>query len=525
MPPQPQRLTVKVERFGPSPSRVTRAAQRLARNAAVRERLNGAPNRLLALSLVEPDRKTRNPQEPTRVSATVYDYANERALVVEGPIEGDGPVTVAETARQPPVSQEELEAALDLVKGQDQLGPAVRGGSVQAYAPMPPLVTTELPEGNAERNITLGLLPHGNGKHEIVSVNLGRGEVTRFEGGAPLTALADRAICGVPVEAGQPTANRGAPGMALVTVSRGNTRLWRFVAVRPAASSGNDGSGIELRFVDYKGRRVLYRAHVPILNVRYAQNACGPYRDWQWQEGRIQATGRDVAPGFRLCPNPAKTIMQSGTDVGNFLGVGIYVRNQEVVLVSELEAGWYRYISEWRLDANGTIRPRFGFAAVSSSCVCKKHHHHTYWRFDFDIGAPNGNRVLEFNDPAIAPGGANWHPIRFEAKRFRDAARKRRWRVMNASGKAYAILPGRNDRTARGDGYAKGDFWVLRSRAGQIDDYPITGTEAQLDKLVNNESVLDQDIVVWYGAHFTHDVQSHTAVGHVVGPDLVPAVW
>jgi hypothetical protein len=390
---------------------------------------------------------------------------------------------------------------------------------------MPPLVPTELAEGNAERNITLGLLPQGDGAHEIVSVNLGRGEVTRFEGGAPLTALAEAAVCGVPVAADQATANRGAPGMARVTVSQGGTRLWRFVAVRPAASSGRDGSGIELRFVDYKGRRVLHRAHLPILNVRYAGNACGPYRDWQWQEGKIKSTGRDVVPGFRLSTSPAQTIMQSGTDVGNFLGVGIYVRNQEVVLVSELEAGWYRYVSEWRLDANGTIRPRFGFAAVSSSCVCKKHHHHAYWRLDFDIGAPGGNRVLEFNDPPIAPGGANWHPIRFEAKRFRDPAKKRRWRVVNASGKTYAILPGKNDRTARGDAYAKGDLWVLRSRPGQLDDYPITGTEAQLDKLVNNESVLGQDLVVWYAAHFTHDVQQHTAVGHVVGPDLVPVVW
>jgi Cu2+-containing amine oxidase len=311
-----------------------------------------------------------------------------------------------------------------------------------------------------------------------------------------------------------------------VTVSRGTTRLWRFIAVRPAASSGRDGSGIELRFLDYRGRRVLHRAHLPILNVRYTRDACGPYRDWQWQEGRIRSTGRDVAPGFRLSTTPAETIMQSGIDVGNFLGVGIYVHNQEVVLVSELEAGWYRYVSEWRLDANGTIRPRFGFAAVSSSCVCQKHHHHAYWRFDFDIGTSGRNRVLEFNDPAIAPGGAHWSPIRFETKRFRDAAHKRRWRVVNAAGKAYAILPGKNDRTARGDdGYAKGDLWVLRSRPGQLDDYPITGTEAQLDKLVNNESVLDQDVVVWYGAHFTHDLQHHTAVGHVVGPDLVPAVW
>jgi hypothetical protein len=34
---------------------------------------------------------------------------------------------------------------------------------------------------------------------------------------------------------------------------------------------------VELRYVDYKGKRVLYRAHVPILNVKYDGNACGPY--------------------------------------------------------------------------------------------------------------------------------------------------------------------------------------------------------------------------------------------------------
>jgi Cu2+-containing amine oxidase len=69
---------------------------------------------------------------------------------------------------------------------------------------------------------------------------------------------------------------------------------------------------------------------------------------------------------------------------------------------------------------------------------------------------------------------------------------------------------------------------LLRYRPGQIDDYPITSTEAQLDKLMNREPVLDQDVVVWYGAHFTHDVRGgdhHSGIGHVIGPDLVPVNW
>ena len=36
---------------------------------------------------------------------------------------------------------------------------------------------------------------------------------------------------------------------------KGGQTLWRFLAVRPAASSGTNGSGIELRYVDYKGKR------------------------------------------------------------------------------------------------------------------------------------------------------------------------------------------------------------------------------------------------------------------------------
>jgi Cu2+-containing amine oxidase len=94
------------------------------------------------------------------------------------------------------------------------------------------------------------------------------------------------------------------------------------------------------------------------------------------------------------------------TDSGNFQGVVIYIQGQEVVVVSELQAGWYQYISEWRLHADGTIRPRFGFSAVENSCVCEVHHH-VYWRFDFDILSEGNNVVWEYNSPPVT--SSNWH--------------------------------------------------------------------------------------------------------------------
>ena len=63
---------------------------------------------------------------------------------------------------------------------------------------------------------------------------------------------------------------------------------------------------------------------------------------------RASLSRNHIAPGFLLCPTPATTILDTGSDAGNFLGVGIYVQGLEVVVVSEMEAGWYRYISEWR---------------------------------------------------------------------------------------------------------------------------------------------------------------------------------
>jgi Cu2+-containing amine oxidase len=203
---------------------------------------------------------------------------------------------------------------------------------------------------------------------------------------------------------------------------------------------------------------------------------------------------------------------------------------EETVLVSELQAGWYRYLSQWRLHADGTIRPRFGFAAVDDSCTCDTHHHHVYWRFDFDVVNGAHNAVREFNDPPVA-GSERWHTLRHEIRRRRSLNRKRRWRVVNrVSGESYNLRPGPDDGTA--DDFGVGDMWALRRRGGQIDDGP-GGARARIDRFVNGESIFDTDVVLWYAAHFSHESHAETddehehdhAHGHIVGPDLWPRGW
>jgi hypothetical protein len=529
---------VKITPFGPKPEEMQALGRAVSQNSAVQALLRRTRHRLLRIDAVYPDEdaKVVRPKPPSRFRAVFFDYTNSRTVLATGSLAKPAILEVTESAIQPRPSDDEFADAVSILMADSEFKLALREQRLVPYRPMPPLVGEELHDGRVERTIAVGLLPReGMQGHEIVGVNMSDRKVIRFapsaRGRAPETSAAHNPICGRPAS-GQSTAS-GVAGSAWVTVTQAGSIVWKFLVVRPAASSGTNGSGIELRYVDYRGKRVLYRAHVPILNVKYNGDACGPYRDWQNQEGMIQANGSDVAPGFRLCTGPATTILDTGSDTGNYLGVAIFVEGQEVVLVSEMEAGWYRYVSLWKMHADGTIRPRFGFSAVSSSCVCNVHHHHVYWRLDFDLRTAGNNVVREFNDPPLI-GNTNWHDKNYEISRPRDPARNRRWQVQNkATGEAYDIIPGLHDgvATAAPDWpFPRGDVWVLRYHGAEIDDgVAAVGPpyEAGLDAWLTGEPINGADVVVWYGAHFTHDVthEGPGTFGHIVGPDLKLVKW
>ena len=242
-----------------------------------------------------------------------------------------------------------------------------------------------------------------------------------------------------------------------------------------ATSSGTSGSGVELRNVSYRGKRVFRRAHVPILNVRYDGDRCGPFRDWQYEESMFDAQGTDVAPGFRLCPSPARTMLESGHDHGTFHGVAVYV--------------------------------------------------------EVDVAGGGDCAVREFNDPPVT-GSSPWHTLRHETRRRRNPARARRWQVVNrATGESATLEPAPAD--GERDAYGVGDLWALRRRPGEVDDsIGLTAdpddTRAHIDRFVDDASIVGTDVVLWYAGHFAHDVgHEHGSgeTGHIVGPTLTLDGW
>ena len=145
--------------------------------------------------------------------------------------------------------------------------------------------------------------------------------------------------------------------------------------LRPSVSSGTRGSGLDLRNIRYQGKLIASQIHTPIVNVQYARNLCGPYRDWQYSENPFQAKGTLIAPGILRAEGHPTTILESFRDAGNYRGVAISTEGQVTRLVTEIAAGWYRYQVEYLFHPDGRIQPRWGFAAIQDSCTCNLHFH------------------------------------------------------------------------------------------------------------------------------------------------------
>lgn len=293
--------------------------------------------------------------------------------------------------------------------------------------------------------------------------------------------------------------------------------VWKLCWTAPSNSSGIDGSGLELTDVYYKDVKVFYKAHIPLLNVKYDPGGCGgsslSYRDWLWEYQPFQANNV-IAPGYAEPTVPPTTVCNHpGTDAGSFSGVAVQKLADRLVLTSQLRAGWYRYIHQWTFFADGSIEPRIFFTAVANACTNLAHHHNGYWRFDVDLGDPASDVIEESN------GGA-WTALN-EAIRKKDAVQPK-WRVRDkVSNNAIEFSTGTGDDVA--NSFAVADAWSLAYQDAETDDGgATTGVDADkehLDKYVNGENIAGgSDIVLWYRSGTYHSGDG--AACDQTGPNL-----
>ena len=551
-----QPLIIKGKAWGPSTDDVERAKKRMEEHPNVRAELDGSKYALLSLEYINDEQaeSSGRPTPPTRFRVVFYNYTEDVVVLAEADFAGKERVHVRRDVFDPWTSPAEIQAAYKIIEGDAAYIAAKAKGPVEIYEPMPPISKV-----NGERLVNIGIRNADLSLNEIVGVSFKNNKVVRYELGTPETTRMVPAACGVSSAGGGTGA--GIAGQAVITIEQtgrnNGVPLWELLVVRPSASSGAsfERSGIEVRDVKYKGKS-SETWPCPGLNVKYVPE----------QAVTHIVTGNILKVIFRprqtelkiLHWDPhscrrtkATTVVESRNDSGNYNGVAIYQEDTgnpsgpEVVLVSEMNAGWYRYIMEWRFGTDGTIRPRYGFGSVSSSCVCSPRNHHVYWRLDFDVVQPQ-NKVYQ-----IERGRKFMRPITNELASFRSYQLNRGYLIQNADGnEAYQVIPGMNDGEAyftnpngNVETFGAGDFWLMRFKGtaespGELDD-PSNGAgcpnypAACLAPWINNGGINGEDVVIWYGAHqyrvddasLTEWKENVISGNHVIGPDLRPVRW
>jgi hypothetical protein len=300
--------------------------------------------------------------------------------------------------------------------------------------------------------------------------------------------------------------------------------VWSLCWVSADSSSGMDGSGLELRDVTYRGKRVLRRAGIPLIDVDYAPGGCGSFRDWSHALMTFEADNPIGLPGSHYAEptHPPRTMCDHpGTDAGDFEGVAAEKTAMQLVLTTQLQAGPYRYVQTWTFHMDGSIDARIGFTSIFDPCQDKAHNHHAYWRFEFDIGDDGKDSSDEARFPA-KKGAVQWNRFRTETSRRNDSVNGGLWRVQSASARrGYEIVSPPSNGVA--DSWGVADLWVLAFHPNELDDGGARqgpkGGIVHLDDYLNEEKVDGGSLVLWTHAFDRHDGARQC---RFVGPTLRP---
>jgi subtilisin-like proprotein convertase family protein len=470
------------------------------------------------------------PGDPTRFDATIYDATEEKAFELVLDAKGKE-LSRKAIAGQPARTLEELADASTIVREDPAFAEAVASGAATIYEPMPAITV----DADGRRLVNVGVI--SSSSNEIVSVHIPTGSVARYASGAPPTSSATLLACG---PANLSCSYSTGPCATYQILWPAADPVWKLNVRHPDCTTSvqSDGTGLELTDVYYKGRMILKRAEVPVLNVLYVNNTCGPYRDWLYSEDCFQATGSDVpssGSGVRIANAPPSTLCESGSpgsDAGNFRGLAIYDQGDALWIVTETNAGWYRYVMEWRLYLDGTMEPIFGFGATTNSCTCNAHFHHAYWRMEWAVDAVSDGTT---DDPATGivtlerrrTGTLDdYDPIATEGTFLRPKTNwdQDYWRIMNPlTANGYVLQPGEYDGQANDDPYGKWDLAALALNSSQIDD-PNSNTSINIAPWVTGEALgAAKRLVTWYHVTYAHDDPGGSGEAcEISGPRFVP---
>jgi hypothetical protein len=287
-----------------------------------------------------------------------------------------------------------------------------------------------------------------------------------------------------------------------------------------------EGSGLEVWFADFAGKRVLWRGSQPFAIVPYHRPVSEP--------GPPEHTYKDgISPmcggvGFtalkHTAPNsidPWKSTAYDAAVDTDAVVVDVEPASDfgpaHLTISAKFQCGWYQYVHRWEFDSDGVIHPKVAMGgALNPNAPDKAHAHHMYFRIDLDIdGFPSDVFEIFTHNSFNDPGGDDWKPLASQMKLLGDPSVARKWRVRDALSKnalgqhrGYDIdVP----QTAGRDKYSTGDVWVTVYRGDHVQQGEDVGADCT-DKVLESvyavgplDTVNGNDIVVWVVVRAHHE--------------------
>jgi primary-amine oxidase len=296
---------------------------------------------------------------------------------------------------------------------------------------------------------------------------------------------------------------------------------------------------IELTLPGGSAQKILFQTHLAELHVPYDDNGARFHDVTQFGLGGhnlLDLTADDCLGGTLLQNNGKDVLcMKIAPREYAYKYQGNVLQGDALTLFSVSAVGQYNYIVEWNFWDDGTINPkvgatgklqRFGTDAEhgwlvndSSRPYGISHTHNYYFYMDFDLVDQHNDTVEQIEFDQSADGrrfSISQSDITTETGRQVEPTKFRSWRIKNtavSNSDGHPIsyhLEAEPQHLFHGpdfEDWTHNDLYVTRYKACEkwIVNNPTTGGCGQdVTEFVNGESVLNTDVVIWYGLTFHH---------------------
>ena len=200
-----------------------------------------------------------------------------------------------------------------------------------------------------------------------------------------------------------------------------------------------DGSGLELWWADFKGKRVLWRGTQPLAIVPYHHPVAFPTKgDSTFKDGlNPQSDGASFlalkfqAPDSNLGHTSPWNAAKDTEAVFVEVEPASPFKPETLAISAKFQCGWYQYLHRWEFSSDGVIEPNIAMGgALNPYAPDASHVHHMYFRIDLDIDGFQSDLFEVFEHQSFQhPSGDVWTTQANQGKFLADPKSSRKFRV------------------------------------------------------------------------------------------------